>query len=157
MNMPETVTVTGYLSQGLRLAEAIACQTERLKLLRESVDRVAALRVREAAVQGSPSGEAPFVRALRQIWDLQEAIDRDIELLVRLDRQIDRVIGTLLSPDYRILLRYRYLSRKTWRQIADRMHVDPSTAKRWHTKAVSLLTLPDDAIWLREETGKYIA
>ena len=63
----------------------------------------------------------------------------------------------LEKRDYRMLLCYRYLNRKTWEQIADLMHIDPSTAKRWHTKAVSLLTLPDDAIWLREETGKYIA
>ena len=111
----------------------------------------------EVTVRTSPSGEAPYVRAMRQIWEMQEAIDRDLELLVRLDRQIDRVINTLLSPDYRILLRYRYLNRRTWNQIADLLHVDPRTVRRWHEKAVSLLTLPDDAIWICEETGKYIA
>ena len=35
-------------------------------------------------------------------------------------------------------------------QIADLMHIDPSTAKRWHAKAIALLTLPEDAIFIRE-------
>ena len=157
MNTSETMTTVRYLSQGRRLDEAVACQAERLKELRLTADRVGALRIMEVTVRTSPSGEAPYVRAMRQIWEMQEAIDRDLELLVRLDRQIDRVINTLLSPDYRILLRYRYLNRRTWNQIADLLHVDPRTVRRWHEKAVSLLTLPDDAIWICEETGKYTA
>ena len=82
-------------------------------------------------------------------------IGKDFKVLAI--EKIDRVINTLLSPDYRILLRYRYLNRRTWNQIADLLHVDPRTVRRWHEKAVSLLTLPDDAIWICEETGKYIA
>ena len=157
MNTAETMTTVRYLSQGSRLDAAVACQAGRLKELRLAADRVGALRIKEVTVCSSPSGEAPYVRALDQIWELQDAIDRDLELLVRLDRQIDRVINTLLSPDYRLLLRYRYLGRRTWPQIANAMHIDPRTARRWHEKAVSLLTLPDDAIWICEENGRNIA
>ena len=144
------MTVPEYLSQGRRLNEMILFQTERLKRLRESADGISAVRADGEKVKQSPSGDAPYVRALQRIWELQEAIGEQLQLLIRLDLQIGQVIGTLLNADYRMTLCYRYLDRKTWDQIADLMHIDPSTAKRWHAKAVCLLTLPEDAICLRE-------
>ena len=139
-----------YLSQGRRLNEMIQYHTERLKELRACADSVGAVRMADVKVACSPSGEAPYVRALNRIWEMQETVDRELQLLIRLDRQIGQVIGSLLNGDYRMLLCYRYLNRKTWEQIADLMHIDPSTAKRWHAKAVCMLTLPEDAICLRE-------
>ncbi len=142
-----------YLSQGRRLNEMIVFHTERLKELRAAADSVGSPRLSEAKVQASPDGEAPYVRAMHRIWEMQEAVDRDIMLLLRLDSQISEVIGELLNADYRMLLRYRYMNRKTWTQIADLMHIDPSTAKRWHAKALSLLIVPEDAICLRDLSG----
>lgn len=138
-----------YLSQGRRLNEMIQFQTEKLKELRACADSVGAVRMKDVKVMQSPGDEAPYVRALHRIWEMQETVDRELQLMVLLDRQIDRVIGGLISGDYRMVLRYRYLNRKTWEQIADLMHIDKSTVKRWHTKAVGMLTLPDDAISLR--------
>ena len=139
-----------YLSQGGRLNEMILFHTERLKELRACADSVGAIRTDGVKTARTPSGEAPYVRALRRIWEMQETIDRELELMIRLDQQIGQVIGTLISGDYRMLLRYRYLCRKTWEQIADLMHIDRSTVKRWHAKAIRLLTLPDDAICIRD-------
>ena len=139
-----------YLSQGRRLNEMILFQTERLKELRASADSVGAARVSDAKVQQSPSGEAPYVRALQRIWEMQETVERELQLMIRLEQQIALVIGGLVSGDYRMVLQYRYINRKTWEQIAELMHIDRSTVKRWHTKAVGILTLPDDAIFIRE-------
>ena len=140
--------ITEYLSQGRRLSEMIVFQTERMKELRACADRVGAAKTDSLKVCQSASGDAPYVRALQRIWEMQESIDRQLTQLIELDRQIGEVIGTLLSGDYRMLLRYRYLNRKSWEQIADLMHIDPSTARRWHAKAVGMLTLPDDAIFI---------
>ncbi len=146
-----------YLSQGRRLNEMILFQAERLKAMRACADSVGAAGLSGTKVSVSPSGDAPYVRALHRIWDMQEAVDRELRTMIRLEQQIGQVIGTLLSGDYRMLLRYRYLNRKTWEQIADLMHIDPSTAKRWHAKAVAMLTLPEDAICIRngEEQSEY--
>ena len=141
---------TEYLDQGRRLNEMILFQTERLKELRAAADSVGAVRTDGVKVAATPSGEAPYVRALHRIWEMQEAIDRELQLMIRLDRQIGQVIGSLLNVDYRMLLLYRYINRKTWDQIAELMHVDQSTVKRWHAKAIGMLTLPEDAISLRE-------
>lgn len=143
------MNVTEYLSQGRRLDEMIRYHAERLESLRARADGISALRIREAAVKTS-AGDAPYVRALQGIWELEETIDRELRLLIRLDGQMTRVINGLLNPDYRMLIRYRYMNRKTWEQIADLMHIDPRTARRWHAKAVSLITLPEDAICIRE-------
>ena len=142
-----------FLAQGRRLNEMILFSTERLRELRASADAVGALRMKPDRVQSSPAGEAPYVRALGRIWALEEEIDRDLQLMIRLDRQIDGLIGTLLNGDYRMVLRYRYQNRKTWSQIADLMHIDPSTAKRWHAAALGLLTLPEDAVRLGGQGG----
>ena len=137
-----------YLSQGRRLNEMIAFETERIRELRACADRVGAVQTDGVKVQQSASGDAPYARALQRIWEMQETIDRQLTQLIALDRQIGEVIGTLLSGDYRMLLCYRYLNRKSWEQIADLMHIDPSTARRWHRKAIGMLTLPDDAIFI---------
>lgn len=145
------MTAEEYLSQGRRLNEMIVFHTERLKELRACADSIGAVRTDGVKVSRTLSGEAPYVRALHRVWEMQETIDRELEQMIRLDRQIGQVIGGLVSGDYRMLLRYRYLNRKTWNQIADIMHIDPSTAKRWHAKAIGMLTLPEDAIFIGDD------
>ena len=139
-----------YLSQGRWLDKMILFHMDRLRELRERADSIGAARMKEVAVMQPPSGEAPYVRTLQQIWETEETVERELQQMIRLEQQINRVIDSLLSGNYRMVLRYRYLDRKTWEQIADLLYIDPSTAKRWHKKAIDLLTLPDDAINLRE-------
>ena len=144
------MTAMEYLSQGRRLNEMIAYHTERLREMRACADGIGAVRMREVRVQQSPGEEPPYVRALHRVWAMQETIDRELQQVILLDRQMSRTIDGLVSGDYRMLLRYRYMKGKTWEQIADLMHIDPSTARRWHRKAMDMLTVPEDAICIRD-------
>ena len=125
--------MTEYLSQGRRLNDMIAFETARIRELRACADQIGAVRADGERVQQSASGDAPYARALQRIWEMQENIDRQLAQLIALDRQIGEVIGTLLSGDYRMLLRYRaqrrkYLRRKrelAARRAARERSVDP--------------------------------
>ncbi len=113
--------------------------------LREMSVSVSALRISDR-VRTSVNGEAPLVRCVEKIVELEKKIDREIDLLVELKEQIRTSISTVEDPDERMVLRYRYVNGFTWEQIGAEMHVDGRTARRWHEAALLHVSLPEEPI-----------
>ena len=64
--------------------------------------------------------------------------------------QMEDMIHRLLRTDYQLLLIYRYLEGMTWEEIGDLLHVEKTTAKRWHKTALSLLQMPENPIFIKD-------
>ena len=137
-----------YLSQGRTLDRRINYNLQRLQDMKNSVCSLQSLRLNPTKVQTSPDGEAPFVRALLRIAEMEERVNQEIDMLVDLRAQIEAVIQTLPEDYLRLTLRYRYLCNQSWQQVADEMHAGKTTVKRWHADALAKLHLPDDPIWI---------
>lgn len=73
-------------------------------------------------------------------------INGEIDRLVDLKAQIRGVIEAVTDPNERMVLRYRYIHNMTWEQIGDELHADARTIRRWHARALSGLTLPENPI-----------
>ena len=141
--------VETYLKQGRLLDQRINYHLKKLTELRTAACDISAPTLSRDKVQTSPSGDAPFVKALLRVEELQEEINREIDVLVDLKQQINDVIHQVDSDELQMLLIYKYLEGYTSEQIGALLEVDKSTVKRWHRKAIEQITLPENAMIAR--------
>ena len=138
--------VETYLSQGRMLDQRINYQLKKLGELKNAACSLPAVTIRKDKVQSSTDGDAPFVRALIRVEEMEEKINREIDMLADLKEEIMGVIGQVDSEELRMVLIYRYLEGMTWEEIGDLVHADRSTIKRRHRKAIEQIVLPDGLI-----------
>ena len=139
------MTAKEYLRQAYRLDQKISSDLEEVASLREMSASVSSPQLTER-VQTSKNTDAPFVRALEKIMDLEERINKEIELLMELKKEIRVVITTVEDTDERMVLKYRYVHNYTWEQIGNELHADARTVRRWHGKALQHVIMPDNPI-----------
>lgn len=76
-----------------------------------------------------------------KITDMEEAINADIDKLIDLKQEIERVIDSVPNDKERLLLKYRYLDGKTFEWIAAEMNYSWRHIHRLHSQALSNLNL----------------
>lgn len=141
------MTAKDYLRQAYRLDQKISSDLEEVASLREMSASVSSPQLTER-VQTSKNTDAPFVRALEKIMDLEERINKEIELLMELKKEIRVVITTVEDTDERMVLKYRYVHNYTWEQIGNELHADARTVRRWHGKALQHVIMPENPIMI---------
>ncbi len=139
------MTPKEYLRQAYRLDQKINSDLEEVTALREMANSVSSPQFGER-VQTSRKGDAPFVRCLEKIIELEEKINKEIDLLVELKKEIRTVITTVEDTDERMVLKYRYVHNYTWEQIGNELHADARTVRRWHGRALQHVILPENPI-----------
>ena len=137
------MTAKEYLSQAYRLDQRINSNIEEVTMLREMANSISSPSWGEK-VQTSRSTEAPFVRSLEKIMDLEDTINKEIDTLVCLKKQIRTVIEAVQNADERLVL--RYIHNCTWEQIGNELNADARTIRRWHGDALQKVKVPQDAI-----------
>ena len=130
------MTAKEYLRQAYRLDQKINSDLEEMAALREMAASVSSPQLTER-VQTSRNTDAPFVRCIEKIMDLEHRINQEVDLLVDLKEEIRAVITTVEDTDERMVLKYRYVHNYTWEQIGNELHADSRTVRRWHGKALT--------------------
>jgi len=139
------MTVKEYFYQAYRLDQRINSNLEEVTALREMSSSVSSPLLTER-VQTSRKRDAPFVRCIEKIIDLEEKINKEIDLLVELKKEIRGVISTVEDTDERLVLKYRYIHNYTWEQIGNELHADSRTVRRWHGSALQHVRLPENPV-----------
>ena len=135
------MTTKEYLQQAYRLDQKINSDIAEVNALRGMAASVSSQQLSDR-VQTSRRGEAPYVRSLEKIMEMEDKINAEIDLLVDLKDEIRGIITTVANTDERMVLRYRYVHNYTWEQIANELHVDARTVRRWHGNALRHVILP---------------
>lgn len=135
-----------YLRQAYLLDKRIKADMDEVVRLRELATSVSSLRYDREYVQATRSIEAPFVKALIKVMDLEAKINVEITRLISLKEQILDVISKLESVDEQMILRYRYMSNMTWEDIGKELHAGVRTVIRWHGNALEHLVFPENPI-----------
>ena len=135
-----------YLRQAYLLDKRIKADMDEVVRLRELATSVSSLRYDREYVQTTRSIEAPFVKALIRVMDLEAKINMEITLFISLKEQILEVISKLESVDEQMILRYRYMSNMTWEDIGKELHAGVRTVIRWHGNALEHLVFPENPI-----------
>ena len=132
------MTTKEYLSQAHRLDQRIDAKIAQVASLTELATKCT------ATLTGMPRnpnhGGSTMADAVCKIIDLQEEINRDIDHLVDLKREIVAVIKAVEDTEYQILLEKRYLCFHTWEQIAVDMHYSGKWVQKMHDRALDVVT-----------------
>lgn len=138
--------VETYLKQGQLLDQRINYKLKKLAELRNTISDIHSPVISKNRVQTSPSGDAPFVRALMRVEEMETQINREIDMLIDLRNEIHEVINQVEDEQLRAVLEYKYLEGKRTTEIAKQFHVCRDTIYRWMHEAISQISLPEEPI-----------
>lgn len=135
------MTAKEYLSQAYRLDQRINSKIEQVASLNDLATKCT------STLTGMPRNpnraSSTMADAVGKIIDLQNEINRDIDRLVDLKREIVTVIKAIENPEYQTLLEKRYLCFLTWEKIAVDMGYDLRWLYRIHKRALDEIRVPN--------------
>lgn len=135
------MTAKEYLSQAYRLDKRIDSKIEQLKSLNLLATKCT------STLSDMPKSQSISNSRLEdtvvKIVALQEEINRDIDSLVDLKRDIVRTIKSVQNPEYQIILELRYLCFKTWEEIAVQMNCSIDNVFKIRKNALKSVVIPE--------------
>jgi hypothetical protein len=136
------MTAKEYLGQAYRLDQRINSKLEQVASLNELATKCT------STLTGMPRnpnrGTSTMADAIGKIIDLQAEINRDIDRLVDLKREMVTLIKAVSNPEYQTLLELRYLCFKTWEQISVDMGYSIQHIYRLRGKAYDEIHVPPE-------------
>lgn len=134
------MTAKEYLSQAKFLDDRINSKIQQISSLNELATKCTATI---SDMPHSPnSGGSTMADAVCKIVDLQEEINKDIDRLVDLKREIMGVIKAVPNVEYQTILEKRYLCFISWEQIAVDMNYSMQHIHRMHSSALKEIVVP---------------
>ncbi len=134
------MTAKEYLGQAYRLDQRINSKLEQIRSLRDLTTKAT------ATMSDMPfSGSRNVYRMqdiISKIVDLENEINRDIDALVDLKREMVTTIKAVTDPECQTLLELRFLCFKTWEQIAVEMDYSIQHIYRLRDRALKMITPP---------------
>lgn len=137
------MTAKEYLNQARHLDALINCRLREIDYWKELSSSVSGMRFYGMPHNPNRPTEAPFVRCLEKIDEIQRSVEEKIAYLVRLKEEINTAIDKLESRDEQLVLRYRYLDDCTWEEISRMLNVSLRTVHRIHGSALQNFSIPD--------------
>ena len=137
------MTAKEYLNQARHLDALINCRLREIDYWKELSSSVSGMRFDGMPHSPTRPTEAPFVRCLEKIDEIQRSVEEKIAYLVRLKEEINTAIDKLESRDEQLVLRYRYLDDCTWEEISRMLNVSLRTVHRIHGSALQNFSVPD--------------
>ena len=129
------MTAKEYMEQARYLDMQINSKIEQIRNLNELATKATTVY---SDMPHSPNrNTSRMEETVVKIIDLEREIDRDIDALVNLKREIMRVVNRIESAEYRTILEMRYLQFKKWEQIALLMSTDFRWVYRMHGRALN--------------------
>ena len=134
------MTAKEYLSQARFLDNRINSKIQQVSSLNELATKCTATI---SDMPHSPNkGKSTMADAVCKIIDLQEEINKDIDRLVDLKREIMGVIKAVPNVEYQTILEKRYLCFISWEQIAVDMNYSMQHIHRMHSSALKEIVVP---------------
>jgi len=137
------MTAKEYLNQARHLDALINCRLREIDYWRDLSSSVSGTRFDGMPHSPNRPTEAPFVRCLEKIDEIQRSMEEKITYLVRLKEEINTAIDKLENRDEQLVLRYRYLDDCTWEEISRMLNVSLRTVHRIHGSALQNFSVPD--------------
>lgn len=125
-----------YLSQAYRLDQRINSKLDQVQSLNELAAKAT------STLTGMPrnpnSATSTMADAVAKIVDLQAEINRDIDHLVDLKRDIVALVKSVDNTEFQTLLEKRYLCYMSWEQIAVDMNYSIHHLYKIHAGALDI-------------------
>ena len=133
------MTAKEYLSQAKYLDEQINNKIRQLSILNDMATKVTTTY--SDMPRGSNQNISRQDSIVTKIIDFQNEINREIDALVDLKKEIYEKIQQVSNPEYRTVLERRYLCLETWEQIAVDMSYSIQHIHRLHSSALNEISV----------------
>jgi len=124
-----------YLSQAYRIDQRINSKLEQVISLRSLAEKA------KSTLSKTPKAKDKNLHYMEDIVikmvDLESEINRDLNRLIDLKHEIMTMVKCVELVELQTLLEMRYLSFKSWEQIAVELHFELRHVYRLHGKALS--------------------
>lgn len=137
------MTAKEYLNQARHLDALINCRLREIDYWRDLSSSVSSTRFDGMPHSPNRPTDAPFVRCLEKIDEIQRSVEEKVAYLIRLRDEINARIDMLDNHEEQVLLRYRYIDGFTWEEIESMMNVSERTAFRIHGNALAHFPVPE--------------
>ena len=141
------MTTDEFLSQYRKLIRRIEQRAARLKRMNAQLDSITSVWGEHFS---SHTTDAPYIHLIERMETLREELKKDQDLLPYLQEQVMDLIYSLPQEKMVEVLVRRYLDGQTYQQIGDAMYMDKGSAKRWQTRAMALLNIPEKPVLIGE-------
>lgn len=136
------MTAKEYLNQARHLDALINCRLREIDYWKDLSSGVSGSSFEPHYNPNRPT-EAPFVRCLEKIDEIQRSVEEKVAYLIKLRDEINSRIDMLDNREEQLLLRYRYLDGCTWEEIGRMLNVSLRTVHRIHGTALQHFPVPD--------------
>ncbi len=136
------MTAKEYLNQARHLDALINCRLREIDYWKDLSSGISGSRFEPNHNPNKPT-EAPFVRCLEKIDEIQRSVEEKVAQLIALRDEINSRIDMLENHEEQLVLRYRYLDNCTWEEIERMMNVSERTIFRIHGSALANFSVPD--------------
>ena len=134
------MTAKAYLSQSLRLNQRINSKLEQIQSLRELATKCTPFLT---GMPKTPNQDGSLMAdTVLKITDLEKELQKDIDRLVDLKKEIMAVVKAVDNMECQTLLEQRYLCFKSWEQIAVDMGYNVRHVYRLHDEALQKVVVP---------------
>lgn len=134
------MTAKAYLSQSLRLNQRINSKLEQIQSLWELATKCTPFLTR---MPKTPNQDGSLMAdTVLKIIDLEKELQKDIDRLVDLKKEIMAVVMAVDNMECQTLLEQRYLCFKSWEQIAVDMGYNVRHVYRLHDEALQKVVVP---------------
>ncbi|MFZ3578820.1 DUF1492 domain-containing protein [Virgibacillus sp. DJP39] len=124
-----------YLSQGIWLDKMIDNKLEQLDSLKSLSMKVTAT-LSEVKVSGGNHEKSTMESAIVKVVDLGNEINDDIDRLVDLKKELIEIINQVANLNYQLLLEMRYISGKSWEDVAVSLNYNSRSVFKVHGRAL---------------------
>jgi DNA-directed RNA polymerase specialized sigma subunit len=135
------MTAKEFLSQYRLIDTRIRDKLEQIRSLRELAEKCT------SAVSASSgkvaNGDSAMEKTIIAMVDMEKEVQKEMDDLVRLRKEISDAIKTVENKEYRTLLEKRYLEFFTMKEIADDMWYDVRHIYRMHDEALKFVLIPE--------------
>lgn len=90
-------------------------------------------------IKQQPNLEAPFIRYIDKIMELEKMIHDEIDKLMALKREIGKTIAEIGDAKLEIILRERYINCRNWEDIAVDLAYSQVYLYKLHQRALKLV------------------
>lgn len=135
------MTEKEYLNQACRLDQRIRSKQEQISALNDLATSCS------ASMTGMPrnpnKGGSRMADAVCKIVDLQDSIAADMQELVELKAEIIATIKAVDCIEYQLILEKRYISGKSWPEIAVDLGYKMRHLYKLHDEALAAVKIPE--------------
>ena len=130
------MTKEEYLNQVGRLQHKLKMMKLRAEQYEELANSIPTQNYSRERVSGTRNFEAPFVKWLNKLWDLEIDMKEVEQKLDEKRAEVITVIEALSDENQKSVLMLRYISLLSINQITNKMYFSLSTIKRWHKEGI---------------------